>query len=73
MKTSIQRIYEILIVLTQKEIKIKYKNNMLGYLWAIANPLMFTLIYFCVQSVYEGSGPELSRFSCLRIISMAMD
>ena len=52
MKTSIQRIYEILIVLTQKEIKIKYKNNMLGYLWAIANPLMFTLIYFFAFKVF---------------------
>lgn len=49
---KISRVYEVLLVLTQKDIKVKYKNNKLGYLWALANPLFFTLIYYLAFKVF---------------------
>jgi lipopolysaccharide transport system permease protein len=37
---------DLLLILLQKEIKVRYKNNVLGYLWSVGNPLAFAVIYF---------------------------
>jgi lipopolysaccharide transport system permease protein len=37
---------DILIVLLQKELKVRYNNKLLGYLWSIANPLASAFVYF---------------------------
>jgi lipopolysaccharide transport system permease protein len=47
MNTS-AHIKEIFIVLTQKELKVRYKHHALGYLWSVANPLAFAIIYFSI-------------------------
>jgi lipopolysaccharide transport system permease protein len=39
---------EVFVALTQKELKVRYKHHALGYIWSIANPLAFALIYFSV-------------------------
>lgn len=36
---------DILIVLLQKELKVRYNNKGLGFLWSIANPLASALVY----------------------------
>jgi lipopolysaccharide transport system permease protein len=36
---------DLVLVLTQKEVKVRYKRSWLGYLWSIANPLAFALVY----------------------------
>ncbi len=43
---------DVLRVLVEKEIRVRYKNTWLGYLWSVANPLAFTVLYFLVFSVY---------------------
>lgn len=43
---------DLLYALTLKEIKIRYKNSYLGYLWSLANPFMLAMIfYFAFQIV----------------------
>lgn len=42
---------DLIIVLTQKELKVRYKNNILGYLWSIANPLAFAFVFFIAFKV----------------------
>lgn len=42
---------DLIIVLTQKELKVRYKNNVLGYLWSIANPLAFAFVFFVAFKV----------------------
>jgi len=42
---------DIAIVLTQKELKLRYKHNILGYLWSIANPLAFAFVFFIAFKV----------------------
>lgn len=39
---------DLILVLTQKELKVRYKNSALGYLWSIANPLAFAFVFFIV-------------------------
>ncbi len=45
---NIERIKDLVIVLTQKELKARYKNMKLGYLWSLGNPLAYGLIYWLV-------------------------
>lgn len=37
---------ELLYLLVLKELKVRYKRSVLGYLWAIANPFAFSLVYW---------------------------
>lgn len=37
---------ELLYLLLLKELKVRYKRSLLGYLWAVANPLVFALVYW---------------------------
>jgi homopolymeric O-antigen transport system permease protein len=38
--------FELLCVLVSKELRVRYKGSLLGYLWALANPLAFTFVYY---------------------------
>ena len=46
MNRSIQHYLDLIIVITQKELKSKYKNNVLGYFWSIAHPLAFAVVFY---------------------------
>jgi lipopolysaccharide transport system permease protein len=43
---------DLLLVLVQKELKVRYNNKVLGYLWSIANPLSSALIYYVAFKVF---------------------
>jgi lipopolysaccharide transport system permease protein len=42
---------DLLIELTRKEIKIRYKNSYLGYFWSLLNPLVMALVFYFVFQV----------------------
>lgn len=42
---------DLVFVLTQKEIKVRYKNTVLGYLWSVTNPLAFAFVFFIAFKV----------------------
>jgi lipopolysaccharide transport system permease protein len=37
---------EMLAMLVLKDLRVRYKSRFLGYLWAVANPLAFCLVYY---------------------------
>lgn len=39
---------DLILALTAKELKVRYKHHAFGYLWSIANPLAYAAIYFLV-------------------------
>ena len=39
------------MVLTKKEIKVRYKNHLLGYLWSVGSPLAFAMVLYVVFSL----------------------
>ncbi len=43
--------FDLITVLTKKEIKVRYKNSALGYVWSIANPLMYAIIFYFVFKI----------------------
>ncbi len=51
MNHRLQHIVDIIIVLTQKELKVRYKSNILGYFWSVGHPLAFALVFFVAFKV----------------------
>lgn len=51
MNLKAQYYLDLIIILTQKEMKVKYKNSFLGYLWSVANPLAFAFVFFIAFKV----------------------
>jgi ABC-2 type transport system permease protein len=47
---------DLLGELTRTELKVKYKNSVLGYLWSLLNPALVLLIYFTVFSIINRGG-----------------
>jgi lipopolysaccharide transport system permease protein len=43
---SLEYYRDLVIALTQKELKVKYKRSFLGYFWSVANPLALALVFF---------------------------
>jgi ABC-2 type transport system permease protein len=39
---------EVLVNLTRKELKVKYKSSALGILWSMLNPLMYLVVFYVV-------------------------
>jgi lipopolysaccharide transport system permease protein len=46
MNRAVRYRLDLLTVLTQKELKVRYKSSFLGYLWSVAHPLALTLVFF---------------------------
>ena len=46
MNRSAKYIVDLITVLTAKEMKIRYKNNVLGYFWSVLQPLSYAIVYF---------------------------
>ncbi|MCE3009287.1 MAG: ABC transporter permease [Proteobacteria bacterium] len=58
-----QHIADLLTELTKKELSIRYKNMVFGYLWSIASPLAYAFIYFFVfQVVLKIPQPNYALF-----------
>jgi lipopolysaccharide transport system permease protein len=51
MNTRIQHYIDLITVMTQKEMKVRYKSSFLGYVWSILNPLAFAFIFFVIFKV----------------------
>lgn len=42
---------DLLLLLTQKELKVKYKGTALGFFWSLLNPLLMMVVYTAVFTV----------------------
>src|SRR6266568_1977050 len=47
---------ELLANLVRKDLKVKYKNSALGFLWSLANPLLYLVVFDLVFSVFLKNG-----------------
>jgi lipopolysaccharide transport system permease protein len=50
-RRALENYRDLLFVLVQKEMQIRYKNKVLGYLWSIASPLASALVFFVVFKI----------------------
>jgi lipopolysaccharide transport system permease protein len=51
-KNSLKYYRDLVLVLTQKELKVKYKRSFFGYLWSIANPLALAFVFFIAFKIF---------------------
>ncbi len=51
MKANLQYYLDLVTVVTQKDLKVRYKSYALGYLWSIAHPLALALVFFIAFKV----------------------
>ncbi|MHB8190771.1 MAG: ABC transporter permease [Ferrimicrobium sp.] len=56
---NIWRYRDLLRGLVSKEIRVKYKDSALGFIWSLLNPAMFILIYYIVFQKVLGNGIPL--------------
>ena len=47
-----RRYWHLTVQLALKDFKIRYTHSLLGYAWSVLNPLIFSLVYFLVFSVF---------------------
>lgn len=45
-RRELENYRDLLFVLVQKDIQVRYKSKILGYLWSVASPLAFAFVYF---------------------------
>src|SRR5437868_5840930 len=46
---------ELLGVLVRKELKVKYKNSVLGFAWSLLNPLLVLVVYYIAFQKFIGT------------------
>jgi ABC-2 type transport system permease protein len=47
---------ELLVGMTRKELKVKYKNSILGFAWSLLNPLLYLVVFYIAFVKILGSG-----------------
>jgi ABC-2 type transport system permease protein len=50
------RYRELLTNLIRKELKVKYKNSILGFVWSMLNPALYLVIFYIVFTQFLGAG-----------------
>ena len=53
---DIRRSRELLVAFTRTELKVKYKNSVLGFLWSMLNPALYLVVFYVVFQLILGSG-----------------
>src|SRR3954469_24662170 len=54
--SAIWRYRELLVALTRTELKVKYKNSALGFVWSMLNPALYLVVFYVVFQLILGSG-----------------
>jgi ABC-2 type transport system permease protein len=50
---------ELLVALVRKELKVKYKDSALGFVWSMLNPALYLVVFYVVFSLFLHNGIPL--------------
>src|SRR5438105_4942642 len=53
---DVWRYRELLVGLVRKELKVKYKNSVLGFFWSMLNPALTLVVFYVVFQIFLKSG-----------------
>ncbi|QCB93142.1 ABC transporter permease [Cellulomonas shaoxiangyii] len=59
---DVWRYRELLSNLVRKELKVKYKDSVLGFFWTLVRPLLQLLVYSVAIGIFLGSGRVIPQF-----------
>ena len=61
--SGVWRYRELLLNLVRKELKVRYKNSSLGFIWSMLNPAMYLVVFYVVfQLVLKAGIPYFAVF-----------
>jgi ABC-2 type transport system permease protein len=61
--TALWNARELFVFLVRKEVKVKYKNSALGFVWSMLNPAIVLIVYYVVFKYFLKSGiPDFALF-----------
>ena len=67
--SSVFRYRELIRNLVLKDLKLKYRDSVLGFLWSLANPLLLILVYsFVFGHLFPGGPPNFAYFLMVGIL-----
>jgi len=54
---------ELLVGMTRKELKVRYKNSVLGFAWSLVNPLLYLVVFYVAfQVILQSAVPAFPLF-----------
>jgi ABC-2 type transport system permease protein len=56
---DLMRYRELLVNLVRKELKVKYKNSLLGFVWSMLNPALYLVIFWIVFTKFLGAAIDV--------------
>jgi hypothetical protein len=59
--SSISHYLDVVVVLAQKDFKVRYRNSVLGFLWSLLNPLAYMVI---LTITWRGQAPVFRHGVC---------
>ena len=62
---NLQRKFDLLYLLTHKEVALKYKRTMLGIFWSMLNPILLALVFFVAFKIFMRFNVENYTFFLL--------
>jgi ABC-2 type transport system permease protein len=60
---EIHRYRELLVLLVRRELRARYKNSSLGFVWSLAKPIAQLIIYFVVIGKFLGAARSIPEFA----------
>lgn len=69
---DIHRYRELLVLLVRRELRARYKNSSLGFLWSLFKPISQLLIYFVVIGKFLGAARSTPEFAIFVFSGLTM-
>jgi ABC-2 type transport system permease protein len=69
---DINRYRELLVLLVQRELRARYKNSSLGFVWSLVKPVTQLLIYFIVIGKFLGAARAIPEFAIYVFCGLTM-
>lgn len=69
---DIHRYRELLVLLVRRELRARYKNSSLGFVWSLLKPIAQLLIYFVVIGKFLGAARSIPEFAIFVFSGLTM-
>jgi ABC-2 type transport system permease protein len=69
---NIHRYRELLVLLVRRELRARYKNSSLGFVWSLVKPVAQLIIYFVVIGKFLGAARSIPEFAIFVFAGLTM-
>jgi ABC-type polysaccharide/polyol phosphate transport system ATPase subunit/ABC-type polysaccharide/polyol phosphate export permease len=69
---SVRRFVDVCLTLAKVEFKLRYLNSVIGYVWALAQPLLLFAVLYLLWSQVFGRGSDVPHYALKLLIGIAL-